>query len=423
MVRPASACLIASVALSLPIATACRLSPDVGSHPQIHLHVPSDNPAAAFVEVTGLSGRDLKAVRAGNLSDDGWTALLRVTVEREAATASARSASVPEGGKREARDEDDVPAMLGVYSIQDDNIRFTPRFPLDAGRPYKVVFDASRLPDATAGTQSALLVAIVSRPKAADAPSTRVSQVYPTTDLVPENQLRLYIHFSAPMGRRNGVDFVRLIDEKGKEVEAPFLPLDADLWNDDRTRYTVFFDPGRVKQDLLPRRQMGPSLEAGHRYTLVIDAAWPDAKGLPLTETYRRPFRVGPPDERPIDPQRWMVAPPAAGTRDPVVVTFPEPLDRGLLLRAVGIARGGTALDGEVRIETNETKWLFTPRDPWRAGEYQLVALSILEDLAGNRIGQRFEVDEFERVDASPQPERFTVPFRVGSVYTRSSNP
>ena len=36
----------------------------------------------------------------------------------------------------------------------------------------------------------------------------------------------------------------------------------------------------------------------------------------------------------------------------------------------------------------------------WRAGTYELVALAILEDLAGNQIGQPFEVDIFERIDS-----------------------
>ena len=88
-------------------------------------------------------------------------------------------------------------------------------------------------------------------------------------------------------------------------------------------------------------------------------------------------------------------------------------LDHGLLLRALGVARDGAALDGEVMIEEGETRWTFTPRTRWQAGDYQLVALSILEDRAGNRIGRAFEVDDFERVDTSAEPERHVVMFRV----------
>ena len=50
-------------------------------------------------------------------------------------------------------------------------------------------------------------------------------------------------------------------------------------------------------------------------------------------------------------------------------------------------------LDGQSRVEARETRWVFVPHAPWRAGEYRLVVLSILEDLAGNQIGRPFEVD------------------------------
>ena len=40
-------------------------------------------------------------------------------------------------------------------------------------------------------------------------------------------------------------------------------------------------------------------------------------------------------------------------------------------------------------------------------------ALAMLEDLAGNRIGRAFEVDTFNRADASPEPERTSVSFSI----------
>ena len=109
----------------------------------------------------------------------------------------------------------------------------------------------------------------------------------------------------------------------------------------------------------------------------------------------------------------WRIETPPAGSSLPLTVTFPEPLDHGLLMRAVGVARASLPLEGEVRVEDGERRWLFTPRDPWQAGEHQLVVLSFLEDLAGNRIGRAFEVDDFERIDKTAEPERHVLPFRV----------
>ena len=122
-------------------------------------------------------------------------------------------------------------------------------------------------------------------------PKTTVAQVFPTAEPVPENQLRLYIHFSASMGSRGGLDFVHLLDEQGREVKDPFLPLDAEFWNDDRTRYTVFFDPGRQKRGIAPIADMGRSLTEGKSYTLVIDSEWRDGDGLPLKQPFAAPSR------------------------------------------------------------------------------------------------------------------------------------
>jgi hypothetical protein len=234
--------------------------------------------------------------------------------------------------------------------------------------------------------------AIVALPPAASAAPVHVTGIFPSSDEVPENQLRMYVHFSGPMGRRGGLDHISLLDDHGKPVVDPFLPVDGELWNADRTRYTVFFDPGRQKRGILPNREMGFSLAAGHRYTLVIDREWVDGNGNPLGESFTKSFRVTPPDLAPLDPKSWTIVPPREGTRDPISVTFPEPFDHGLLQRAVGVRRNGAPVVGDVRVDAHETRWTMTPNEPWRSGDYAVIALGILEDLAGNRIGRAFEV-------------------------------
>ncbi len=95
------------------------------------------------------------------------------------------------------------------------------------------------------------------------------------------------------------------------------------------------------------------------------------------------------------------------------MVTFKAPLDRGLLMRALGVERAGAGVSGTIVIDRDETRWALTPQQPWTAGEYQLVSLDFLEDLAGNRIGRPFEVDNFERTDITSEPARSSLPFRV----------
>jgi hypothetical protein len=253
-------------------------------------------------------------------------------------------------------------------------------------------------------------VATVALPARDLVPTTIVEHIYPSTDALPENQLKFYIHFSAPMAGGDGLVFVKLLDENEEQVIDPFLPLGNAFWGRDHRRYTVFFDPGRVKRGILPNEEMGRPILEGHRYVLVVDPTWRDAEGLPLAEPFRKEFIAGPPDETPIDPKMWTLTTPRAETREPLTVDFPEPLDRAVLARTLAVEN----VTGEIEISRDETRWSLIPEKPWQAGTYHLVALTILEDLAGNQIGKPFEVDVFERVDSPDDvAETHRVPFVV----------
>jgi hypothetical protein len=379
---------VVALATLVACAAACSRSAARESTPGIHLTTPATGPA--FIEYVGLAGKEFNALATGSFSPQQWAEILHVSVEG--------SEGIP---------------IVGRYQVVHNTLRFTPTFPFDAGRTYNVWFDPARIPGANAIQLVPRIDASVSLPRPSVAPSTVVTHVYPSGDTIPENQLRMYIEFSAPMGRRGGIEYVALLDERGAEVEGPFLPLDYEFWNADRTRFTVFFDPGRVKHDILPNKQMGRALKIGQSYTLLVRSEWQDANGLPLKESFRRTFRVGPPDTRPLDTKQWQIEPPKAGGQAPLVVTFPEPVDHGLLFRALGVRRSSDVVDGDVTVTANETRWSFTPHEPWQAGNYNLLALSILEDRAGNQIGRAFEVDNFETVDKGPDPRTVTLPFHV----------
>lgn len=357
--------------------------------PRIELRpdLPGSSPGRSgttTVDVVGLPADELSRLAEGKLTPDQWTGLLHIVVAADSDSSAGR------------------PAVLGTYGVRDGVLRFTPTFPFDPGQRYNVVLDPSRLPAATGSDVAPWRLGPIEASIVIPAPerhaTTRVVAMSPGGTEVPENLLRLYISFSAPMSVGGGSGHVHLLDQTGRPVEDPFLPLDVDLWNEDRTRYTVLFDPGRVKRGILPNEEMGRPLAVGRTYTLVVDQDWRDATGQSLTAPFRRDFRVGPPEERAIDPSTWRLVPSQEGTRDPLVVTFPRPLDYGLLQRALTIfAPHGDRLRGEVRLDADETRWLFVPQTPWQAGTYQLLASSILEDVAGNRIGRPFEVEALER--------------------------
>jgi hypothetical protein len=231
-------------------------------------------------------------------------------------------------------------------------------------------------------------------PALAPAAPTVVSQVFPTRDQLPENLLKFYIHFSAPMSQGRVYRHIKLLDGKDRPIEWPFLELDEELWNPDGTRFTLFFDPGRIKQGLKPREDLGPALEKGKKYTLLIDAQWTDANNRPLRTSYRKSFSVGEPVEKCASMEKWRIDPAPAETCRPLEVVFPAPMDSALLQRMLWVADGsGKKVAGMIGLDREETVWRFTPTEPWKAGEYQLAADNRLEDLAGNSLGKPFEVD------------------------------
>ena len=347
------------------------------------------NPAKPAVVLSGLSRTDVRALQdaASGAAHIGWTPLFRVSVAPD--------------------DRPGALAISGEYTIRDGTVRFTPVLPFEPGRSYNVTFDPNAAPNGTLAHLKRI-TRVVATPDPPAGPAVRVSEIYPTGPVVPANLLRMYVEFSGPMGTLPGEEFIRLLDSAGKDMAGALLPLDTDLWNGDRTRFTILFDPGRVKRGILPNRAMGRPLHPGDTFAIVIGQRWPDAHGRPLAGAFQKAYRVGPAIERALDMGTWRVETPPSGSREPLRITFPSPLDRGLAQRALSVqhAGGGAGLAGDVVVDAGETSWRFTPRDAWQAGEYAVLSLPSLEDPAGNRLGRAFEA-------VSPDDDTKKLPVRL----------
>jgi hypothetical protein len=371
----------------------------VGSKgPTIRLTAATDKTQSAGFEVVGLDAATLAKLTAARLTPEQWNALFAIYVA---------------GAKDDPSDS--RPAMLGDYSVVKDVVRFEPRFPLAAGVRYQAVFRPDRLPGAH-GKKEPAIVAHFEPVARTTAATTFVETVYPSGDLLPENHFRFYLHFSAPMSQRQAFRHLQLLDASGKADDRAFLEMDEELWDPRGQRFTLFFNPGRVKQGLQPREEFGPILQQGKIYTLVIDRQWEDVDGNPLKESFRKVFKVGPPEEKSPDPKSWKVQPPSAGSTNALVVTFPRPMDRALLERLVWVTDAtGVRLDGTIQVVLGETQWKFVPTRPWKASNYHLVVDTRLEDPAGNSISRPFEVDIFQRIEREIKSETIQLPFHVGS--------
>jgi hypothetical protein len=323
--------------------------------------------------VTGLSVDQLRRLKS--LSNEQWAKIFPVRV----ATNSTAKA-------------DELPPMLGRWSVKADRVVFVPQFPFEPGLGYVAEFDPRKALGEKAGR------AVVRRftlPKGKPPKPPVVTQVFPSGSVLPENLLKFYIHFSLPMSRGEAYERITLHEANGKRVAEPFLHLEEELWDRTGTRFTLFFQPGRIKRGLRPRAELGPALHAGKSYYLRIDAKWPTASGHRLTKTFVKKFRVVPPDMTQPNPKGWKIAAPTAGTRSPLTLHFGKPLDHAMLERVLVVrTSAGKRVPGSIAIDQHEQRWRFTPQADWQSGDYAIQVETCLEDRCGNSIGRAFETPE-----------------------------
>ena len=293
--------------------------------------------------------------------------------------------------------------MLGSYQVEGGRLVFHPSFPQSPGLRYRAVF---RPPG------GAPVEKIFDGPRKDNTPRARVESVYPSGGILPSNQLRLYIYFSVPMSQGQAETHMRLLDQSGKALPGIFLP-GEELWDSQFQRLTMTFDPGRIKRGLTSNQAMGPPIAEGKQYTLVIDRDWLDARGVPMIQGFRKSFRGGPAQRNPPDPKQWRLTAPAAGSMGALTLDFPTPMNYVLLQRMLWVEGPGGRVEGNIGIERGESRWLFTPQERWKSGEYRLTVDTGLEDLAGNHIGQAFDIDVFERVTKQISSTKVAIPFAI----------
>ncbi len=293
------------------------------------------------------------------------------------------------------------PAVTGDWKAAGKNaFDFQPKYPLQAGTKYRVFFDGDKS------------FADVSIPDTRDKTPPVLQHVFPSGDTIPENTLRFYLVFSKPMSRGEAYARVKFLDENGKAVVQPFLELDEELWNLEQTRLTLLIDPGRIKQEVKPRLDLGPVFHVGKKYTLVVDGKWLDAAGVVMGNDWRRAITAGPAITKAPTPSAWKLLPPAK-PGEALTVTFPKAMDEALLRNHLTVQTDdGQPVTGTITVEKGETVWRFTPEKPWKIGGHHLRLTSRLEDVAGNAIDQPFELEETAEQPKKPAAVTL-IPFAV----------
>lgn len=272
--------------------------------------------------------------------------------------------------------------VAGRYKADVRSVRFSPGFEFVGGQEYVVRLKS---PDASGRSVEKRVSFSINTETPVSEPG--VTAVYPSGDLLPENILRFYLHFSTPMQPNVAFDYIKLVDESGHVDTAAFMQFKQELWNEDRTRLTLLMDPGRIKRGVATNLELGPALHEGNRYRLVVEPGWPSASGVRATEGYSKPFRVSAPLRLLPDPRDWQVTAPALHTYGRFEVQFDRVFDVEQLRKSIRLwSPSGEEIEGEIHIEDNERRWVFRPDKPWSSKQVRLVVNSELEDVAGNNL-------------------------------------
>ena len=276
---------------------------------------------------------------------------------------------------------ENIPPIMGSYERGNDQIIFTPRFPFRYGMTYLAANEDSLLFTFTIPTYNS-------------GPAPQITYVYPSTDILPANLLKMYIEFTVPMQTGKSYRFFTLVDEKGDTVNIPFLELQPELWDPTNQRLTLWFDPGRVKRDLGPNQLKGTPLIDGKNYTLTISKNWRDVYGRKLLDTFEKKFHVIISDRTQPNPDSWTFTKPTIGTREPLIIHFQEPMDYAVAISSIDLLRHDyTVVSGRTELKTGEKDLYFYPQKPWQSDRYKIRFEGRLEDLAGNNLNRLFDRD------------------------------
>lgn len=319
--------------------------------------------------------------------------------------AFAADVRVNEAGQIEARGGDvrvfrgnAVEPLFGSVVKARDSVRFAAAVPLVPGETYRVEVQSA---DGNWITQRLKFT-----PASSAAPAVEIA---PSPTVLPANALKLYLHFSQSMEQGVFLDRITLQRQDGSLVQGAFR--ETELWSPDGRRLTLWLHPGRQKTGVNLNTDEGPVLQEHKQHTLRIAANWRSTAGVALGKETVFAIAAGAVDHTCPDPERWQITTPKAGTRDPLKVTFDEPLDPAMLVSSLKVQHGEGEVAGAVTVAQDARGWSFTPAAGWERGPHTLQIDPLLEDLAGNNLLGPFEVDR----DAPAKAARTTtLVFEVG---------
>lgn len=271
-------------------------------------------------------------------------------------------------------------AMAGKYVKNQNSVIFKPAFKFEPGQIYTALTQRIGKSDNVEQRLNEFSI-----PAETQEEAPYIVDIYPSGNEIPENTLRFYINFSAPMQPHVSAQYIQLVDASGQIDSAAFMSFKQELWSEDRKRLTLLMDPGRIKRGVAQNLTLGPALKQGASYSIVIKEGWPNATGNFSLEEFTKDFIASPALRTLPDTGLWNIRMPQVHSSNPLVIEFDRPFDHELLKSSLRVLNDtGKPIQGRVSISNKEKQWIFTPEKPWEQTNISIVVNTRLEDVAGN---------------------------------------
>lgn len=294
--------------------------------------------------------------------------------------------------------------VQGRFSYNENYLIFNPFYPFEKGLNYTV-----RTKNLNTGKYFKSTFVLQSTEERDVA---KLLHIYPSSEVLPENLLRLYFYFNTPMKRGEMLKHIQLVDSKGNKDSLAFMQFKQELWSPDGKRLTLLFDPGRIKRGITSNLELGPALQEGYIYKLLISGDWQDVYGqkLPITET--KTINVGTAYRTSIDISNWNVNEPKAESTQPLTIQLDRIMDHATVQSMIQIkTEDNYEIEGSWKVSESELVLNFTPVEEWQKGNYEILLDSGLEDVAGNNLSSL--LDQLEEDHSTMRKTNFSIKFKI----------
>lgn len=289
--------------------------------------------------------------------------------------------------------------VTGYYERKLNELTFQPVTDLGSGLSFSIRYSSGQ-------GQHAYTPYTTPKTQYVDEDLPRALNIYPGSEVLPENILCFHVLFDRPMNKDTKAYQHARIYSNGEEV--PLVWKHRAYWTHNGSLLVLMVHPGRIKRGI---DYFGKAFEVGKEYTLVIEAGIKDAQDRKLNEAIKKTFTIEKADRKVPKIRKSQLLFPDQQGATPIQLSFSEPMDFGCMVEGIQVLDSNNHPVPIKVVHRSDDHYHITPIENWQSGTYQLTLKPTVGDLCGNRFNKKFETRRkpSQKQIRSPQVFAFTV--------------